>query len=258
MKKEKKLKRTSFDLTDENSKLLAEFSEKMDAPYSHVINYMLRIFLKLSPEIKKSMADFCTQKMTDICDNLDLMSDFEKENAKNDMHHYQELAYFFYDAEFRPLYKKEKNMKKIYLKKGYVIVPNNWIVLDNFSDPTENMFAGVVETRQPLDGSKTFDAKHYLFFTNYQYGKHYPSNLADKVFDACVEKDADFKKILNAVVEPIYPEGSPELLPNMLNEAEYKSAPCPGLFHIVEKGDPTYWHQHNQDYVPPHGAMIIR
>ena len=255
--KEKDTKRTSFDLSIENSSNLGKFSEKMGSSYSLVVNYMLRIFLAMKPEIKEELADFLSLRMSDLSDEMKTMSEFEKQEAKQKMIQYQELAYFFSEGQ-EPTSKKTDGMRKVYLKEGYVLIPEseNWIILDNFSKPSECMYAGVVETREPLDGKKKYRAKHFVFFTNYKYGKDYPADLDDKIYAACCEKDSSFKDVLNAVVNPIY-EGK-EVLANMKNIDEYKAAPCPGLFHIVEQGDPLYWNEHEPDYKPPFGIMIIR
>ena len=55
--KEKDTKRTSFDLSIENSNNLGVISEKMGSSYSRVINYMLSLFLKLSPEVKEELSE---------------------------------------------------------------------------------------------------------------------------------------------------------------------------------------------------------
>lgn len=255
--KEKDTKRTSFDLSIENSNNLGSFSEKLGTSYSRVMNYMLRIFLAMKPDIKSELAEFCNSKMEEITQNMEIMSEFEKQEAKQKMIQYQELSYFFMEGQ-KPDVKKESGMRKIYLKEGYVLIPDSedWVILDNYSKPTDCMYAGVVETREPLDGKKKYNAKHFVYFTDYKYGRDYPSDLEDAIFAACCKKDASFKDILNAVVKPIY-EGK-EVVANMKNLDEYKAAPCPGLFHIVEQGDPMYWNDADPDYAPPYGSMIIR
>ena len=45
---------------------------------------------------------------------------------------------------------------------------------------------------------------------------------------------------------------------DMFKVAKWDEAPCFGLFHLVEKGDPVYWNSLSPNYNPPFGAMIIR
>ena len=151
--------------------------------------------------------------------------------------------------------KKTFGMRKVYLKEGYVLIPENWIILDNFSTPSDCMYAGVVETREPLDRKKKYNAKHYVYFCDYKYGNEYPSNFDAAIYAACCEKDESFNEILNDVVIPAYTGNA--TVENMTNLAEYLAAPCPGLFHIVEQGDPMYWNM-DPNYTAPYGAVIIR
>lgn len=257
---DKKIKRTSFDLTMENSNALGAYSEKIGGTYSRVVNYMLRIFLKLHPNVQANLVDFCNQKIEEMTADIELMNGFALDEAKKIRQQYQEIAYFLLAGE-ENTQKEADGMRKIYLKEGYVIVPNrpDWVILDNLSNPSDCMYAGVVETRQPLTGDKVYNAKHYVFFSNYKYGSDYPAELYEKVYDAAVEKDADFKIILNATVKPVYKEGSSKTsASSILNLDAYKAAPCPGLFCIAEQGDPLYWNPADPNYEPPFGAMIIR
>ena len=256
-KRDKDTKRTSFDLLKENSELLGNYSSRVGSSYSRVINYMIRIFMAASPDVKRSIADFCDSKIKDIESDMQNKDVFERDADKKMIQEYQKLAYFFREGE-SPERKEETGMKKIYLKSGYVLIPDDktWICLDNMAPPKECMYAGVVETRQPLDGKKHYNTKHYVFFCDYKYGADYPKDFDDKVYAACAEKDPDFKDILNATVTPVY-DGEP-VMANMTNLDEYKAAPTPGLFHIVEKGDPLYWNETDPNYEPPLGIMIIR
>ena len=253
-----KTKRTAFDLTVENSNRFKDFSEKMGTNFSHAMNYLLRIQFALNPEVKKTMADFCNQQISDLREQMKTMSNFEKQDAIQLQRQFQELAYFYSLGLDATQTRGGNTMRKVYLKEGYVIIPstNEWVILDNYKNPAECMYAGVVETREPMDGQKKFNAKHYVYFCNYRYGKDYPTDMDEEVYAAICEKDPSFKDVLNAVVVPQY--NGKETIDNMVNLEEYKAAPCPGMFHIVEQGDPTYWNNANPDYEPPFGCMIIR
>lgn len=256
--KSKDTKRTSFDLTADNSERLKDFSEAMGSNYSNVVNYLLRVMVGASPPVRKSIVDYCNSKIKDLSRYIDGKSEFEKQDLMQIEREYQEIAYFF-AVGLTAEQTRRQTMRKIYLKEGYLVIPDNkdWVVLDNFTRPEDCMYAGVVDTREPLDGSRKYNAKHYVFFCDYKYGKDYPLSLQDKVFNACVEKDPSFKEILNDVVYPDY-GGKEEIVSNMKNLDAYKSSPCPGLHNIVEHGDPIYWNRFHPDYEPPFGCEIIR
>lgn len=256
MKIAKDMKRTSFDLTSENSYALKKFSQEIGESYSAIINRMIRIFLNTSPDISDFLGQCCTEKVASINDNLNGMSEFQKQQAISEIVCYQELSTFF--TQCLPHEKKvlkDKGMRKIYLKDGYLLIPDDpdWIILDNYATPSDCMYAGVVETCEPLDGNKKYNPKHYVFFSNYRYASNYPDGMDDAIYAACIQKDPSFKRILNATVTPEY-DGK-EIYTNMTNLDAYRAAPCPGIYHIVEQGDPMYFAIH---YEPPYGAMIIR
>lgn len=253
-----KTKRTAFDLEVENSDRFKDFSEKLGTNFSRAMNYMLRIHFSVNSEVKKAMADFCTEKVADLREQMKGMSDFERQDALQIQRQYQDLAYFYSLGLDATQTRGGNPMKKVFLKEGYVLIPstNDWILLDNYKKPADCMYAGVVENREPMDGSKRYNAKHYVYCCDYKYGKDYPSNMDEEVYAAICEKDPSFKDILNAVVVPQY-DGK-ECYANMTNTKEYAAAPCPGMFHIVEQGDPVYWNSLYPDYEPPFGCMIIR
>lgn len=255
--KPKTTKRTSFDLTLENSASLGSYSDRIGQSYGKIVNTLLHLFLPLHPDIKKSLTDFCSAKVEELQQELGGLSEFEKQEHMQKLIQYQELSYFFSDGE-RIIDTKKPGMRKIYLKEGYLLIPNNadWILLDNYKKPSDCLYAGVVETREPLDGKKKYNARHFVYFTDYKSCRDFPEGAEDEILSACCEKDPSFKDVLNAVVTPIY-DGA-EIVPNMVNLDEYKAAPCPGLFPIVEKGDPLYWTDLTPDYTPPYGAMIVR
>ncbi len=254
-----KIKRTAFDLEEENSDKFRDFSDKLGTNFSKSMNYLLRIMFSLSPEVKKTMAGFCNQKISDLREQMKGMSEFSREKAEQIQRQYQDLAYFYsLGLDATQTRGGNTTMRTINLKEGYLLIPSSsdWVVLDNYNDPAKCMFAGVVETREPLDGKKKYHAKHYVYFCDYRYGKEYPANMYEDVYAAIIEKDPAFREILDAVVEPQY--NGAETFENMTNMDEWAASPCPGMFHIVEQGDPLYWNKTMPDYKPPYGCIIIR
>lgn len=148
----------------------------------------------------------------------------------------------------------ENNTKNISLKEGYLSFPEDWIILDEFNNPANCLYAGVVATRYPLDGTGKITPKIFVFFTNHRYAKDYPEEMESIIYDECVKKDPGFRKILDQRVTPVYDENKHTLL----NQEEYMSAYEPGLFHIDTQEDVAAWEKIFPDYCPPYGAVIIR
>ena len=229
----KDTKRTSFDLSLENSSYLEAFSKERGISYSTTINDLVNIFLGAETIIKTELAEFCSTKLQKLKENLtkEKMSEFEKQETKLIIAQYQKIRQFFDEEEKTK--KPNTNlpeMKRIDLKEGYVVIPDsdNWIILDNFFNPSEHMYVGVVEPKELLDG------KHFVFFTDYKYANQYPCNLKCDIFMACQQEEPLFKELLKESIESY-----------------------PRLFHIVEYGDPTYWDL-EPNYEPPYKSMIIR
>ncbi len=257
---DKKVYRTSFDLTPENAKRLKEYSIKTGKKYTDIINDMIEVILSKDEELNLVFEELIEKHIHLKKEELKEKEAFEKQQTEKIINYLNRMkGYFVTDEEpDKEAEEKTPGMRKINLKQGYVIIPDkkDWIILDNYSKPEEKMYVGVVETRQPIDGKKTYDAKHYVFFCDYKYGNEYTDEMEEEIFAACIEKDPEFKTILDAKVEPKY--NGKHLLKNMINIEEYKAAPIPGLFNIVEKGDPNYWTKEESNYEPPFGAMIIR
>ena len=75
-------------------------------------------------------------------------------------------------------------MKKVFLKEGYVIFPEDWIILpDIYDSPDKCLYAGVVESRN----SEKYKIPHFVFFSNYRYGADYPTDLDDKVLSVALQ-----------------------------------------------------------------------
>ncbi len=149
-------------------------------------------------------------------------------------------------------------MKRVMLKDGYLIIPKDFIVLQDTVDAAEKcLYAGVVESRN----HEKYGIPHFVFFSNYKYGKEFDDELHTKVYEACAKAYPEFKKYFNMQVDIPQQKGGaekwqdPEFLARM---EKWDQAPCFGLFAIVEKGDPLYWNSIHPNYEPPYGAMIVR
>ena len=241
---EKGIKRTSFDLQVENSNHLKEFAQRKNTNLSRVMNNTIQTIFGLDPKVKKAISDFCEKQLELAGEDLINATEFEKQDILRIIAQYQGLNYLFKDSNSRGEMANEPKMKKIYLKKGYVLIPNrdDWIILDNFAKSEDCMYAGVVETKTPQD----MKVNHFVFFCNYKYGADYPAGFEDEILAACSQKDPSFKKIVDS--QP------------MIGNDRYISSdfPIPRLFHIVEFMDPMYWNDFNPNYEPPYGAVIMR
>lgn len=94
-------------------------------------------------------------------------------------------------------------MKEIPVRDGYAIVPDraDWMTLPAPYNDTNCKYVGIVEVRNPLDGSHDYAANHYVVYLD---NPDYDQEYYDGVLDCICAIDPDFKKIRNDVVIPEY------------------------------------------------------
>lgn len=238
-------KKVSIDFLEPEYALLTEQAKREGKSNSFIVNGLINLFLRLSPEVGSKIGKFCYEQYLKEKENLEKLSGFERDEAQKRMEQYEKLsAYFGYNTKAEA----DPGMKITFLKDGYVQYPKDWIVLQDVFGPADScMYAGVVESRN----SEKYGIPHFIFFSNTKYGKDYTDEMHTKIYDACSKAWPDFGKYFNMQVPARYTT-------DMEYVKKWDAAPCFGLFHIVEKGDPMYWTDSSPDYKPPFGAMIIR
>lgn len=236
-------KKVSIDFTEPEYTLLTEQGKKEGKSNSFIINKLIGIFLRISPDVSKKVGRFCYEQYLTEQENLEKLLGFERDDAQRRTDQFAALSqYFGYDV------KADKNpgMKISFLKHGYVMYPNDWIVLNDIFGPTDTCsYAGVVESRN----SSKYGIPHFIFFSNVKYGRDYTDEMTSTIYEACSKVYPDFKKYWNMQLP----------IPNLNDEDAvdaWQNAPEFSVFHIPVKGDPISWPR--EDYKPPFGAMIIR
>ena len=238
-------KKVSIDFGEPEYSLLTEQAKREGKSNSSIVNKLIDLFLRISPDVAEKVGSFCHDQYLKEQTTLEKLSGFERNEVQKRMDQYEKLsAYFGYDANAEA----DPGMKISFLKEGYVQYPKDWIVLpDVFGSADSCMYAGVVESRN----SEKFGIPHFVFFSNKKYGKDYTDEMHAKIYEACARAWPDFGKYYNMQI-PARNTTDIEYV------KKWDAAPCFGLFHIVEKGDPMYWTDSSPDYKPPFGAMIIR
>lgn len=240
-------KKVSIDFSLPEYKLLIEQAKKNGQSNSCLINELVSTFTPLVPEVKKELAKYCADKYVDCIGELQKVSGYESQDIAILASQWKALSnYFYVNVEELP----NTNMQKIQLKDGYCIVPIDYVILgDVCGKPEECLYAGVVESRN----SAKYGIPRFLFFCNTKYAREYTDELEAKVYKECEKVFPEFKKYYNMQINL-----SAEDEKDMFKVAKWDEAPCFGLFHLVEKGDPVYWNSLSPNYNPPFGAMIIR
>ncbi|MBQ8165310.1 MAG: hypothetical protein IJZ94_05800 [Clostridia bacterium] len=233
--KTKKIK-VSIDFTESNYNILTAFAKSIGESNSTVMNYLVSHFLQLSPQIKRIFAKCCVENVKKEQLEFSNLGEYEKEEASKRIDICKDLTLFFTDG--KGYVTEDQYMKKIKIIDGYVIVPNDWIVVEN-RIPAECKYVGVIE----IFNNNIYKVPHFVFFSDCPISQ-ITEFEQDIIFTCCEEVYPDFRKIRSMQLKPIYDENK-----NMLNAELYIKAPIIGLFQIRTYGI---------DISFPAGAMIVR
>lgn len=226
-------KKVSIDFTEEAYQLLSENAQRIGISNSTLINFLVETFLAMDDIEKKQWIQFCFERLREMNDTV-ASSDFEIQERKRKIEQYSNIINFFAEQDKTKVF---ENMNKIEMAKGYVIYPDDWIVLD-YQKPEWCEYAGVVSIRN----NHVYNVPIFLFFSNTKIKDLSEEEEAD-IFRKCEEKYPDFKKILAMQVTLAYDSEG-----RLLNGELWDKAPTIGIFHIAEYGK-------NENY--PYGAMVI-
>lgn len=143
-------------------------------------------------------------------------------------------------------------MTVIPVRDGYAIVPDraDWLTLPAPYNDTNCKYVGIVEVRNPRDGSHDYMANHYIAYLD---DPDYDQEYYDRVLDCICAIDPDFKKIRNDIVNPEYSDPHNQCIANMTNMDDWIKAPQIGLFVL----DVTTASRYNPTMYP-YGCAIIR
>ncbi|MGN1141099.1 MAG: hypothetical protein ACI4TF_07855 [Oliverpabstia sp.] len=246
-------KKVSIDFDIPEYELMVSVAKEKGKSNSAIINNLIRLFAKVSPDVSYQISAFCHEQYLKEKMPLENLSGFERAEVEKRVREYEKLSeYFGYkvdDSEQSP------GMRITFLKDGYVIYPDDWIILDDVFGPAEEcMYAGSVESRN----FSKFGIPHFIYFCNVKSGKDYTDEMKTQIYNACAKAYPDFKKFYNMQIPTNHIGDNPDDSGYWDRLNEWNSMPCFSIFPIVEKHDPIFWNNFTPDYKPPFGAMIIR
>ena len=153
-------RKISVDLTDENFEALDKFKESRNMPYSIIINRLLRILCK-SPDIKEELITICKSRIRTLYAEMDQVGTFECQKFYNKSTQYMEILSFLTQNPQITVSSilDEAQMKKIRLVDGYLIYPENFILL-NESAAQNYRNVCIVEVR-----NAQFPVPHFIYFS---------------------------------------------------------------------------------------------
>lgn len=243
MKKTISTNRLTIDLTDENKSILEKLKLVLQKPFGQIVNQTISTVCDAPKNVKEETLNFYKRQIKTLYKQMDNTSPFELQALSEKAQAYINLAMLMNDGKYISIdeIKKEPDMVRYEIEGGYVICPENWIVI-NPEMARQCYYAGVVECRRA-----DYNMPHFLFFTN-KHRHDYDGALYKEVNEACCKAWPKFHEILAKQVKPIDDADG-----HQLNYKEWDEAPTLGYFALYEQGDPRL----PPDFKFPMGAMIV-
>lgn len=238
--KELKSHKFSVDVGGENKIALDILSENMKMKYGPTINLLISGICRLHPNVKRELLEFCQTQYISASETQVHAGVMENKELEEQKAQYLTLAKLINDGNHLSVQSSDR-MRKVKLKDGYLIIPSNWIVL-NEDEGNKYAYAGVVECRN----SGLYNVPHFVFLNEYKYGCDYNEELYEYVHSMCIKAWPSFEDIIKKQVKPI---PNPLKHGDYLNVKEFLEAPTIGHFHLPES---------NETNNPVCGAVIIR
>lgn len=235
MKKYKK----SIDFTTDTINLMENMRNYEDySSYSDLVNTLIMTFSCLPKEVKVSMSEMCYSEIKKINQELDKLSVYEWQKKNNILEAYNRIRMFLKQDIL--VEKKESDLRIIDIKDGYVIIPNDWIIV-NEELAKNSRYVGVIEVR---NGAK-YNMPHFVYFSEKPINRmsQEEDDYIDKI---CIRLYPDYAKALCQYVAPQYNSDG-----EMINMEEVLAAPVAGHFEI-----PEYRKDENRNY--PYDAMVVK
>lgn len=235
----KKKKKISIDIDNDVYDLLTSYTDNLNIANGPFINHLLQCFLNLDRQNKYEIAKSIKNRIAQIKQEEYQYSELEMANSLKQSEMLNSMLMLFTDGKgFQDDIKKDVQMRRIDIKSGYVIFPNDWVVIDLFP-AIECDYAGIIEIK---NGHK-YNAPHFVFFSKKAINTLTEQDI-DEINNYACRIYKKFKNLLKMQVDPVYDENH-----NLLNAEVWKNAPVLGYFTIPDFGSGLTY---------PYGAMIYR
>ena len=238
--------RTSVDLYPENVNALKSFADDTGSTYGRVINDLISIFVRCPEEVRAELSSFCREQSAQL-DNPNAQGFEASADADRVICAYDVMSGFFSQG----LKGIPRGFQKIYLREGYLLCPDDWIILKKVfgKGAEECQYAGVVEARN----FEKYGVPHFVFFSDIPYETSFSDKDEDLVYAACAKAWPKFKEILNMQVPPAKGDMTD---PDYIEQAEkHLASPYLGMFHITGSDDPIQEIRRRPD---PYGCFVFR
>lgn len=238
----------SLFISGDNKETLDELTDNYQLKYGPMINKIIGIFCRMPRAVKKVFETTCNSEYKRLTKEISQANDdFHKKALEEEKNLYYEILRLINNGKYKISEEISANniMKKIEIADGYLIIPADWIVV-NQEQAKYCRYAAVLECKN----SDRYNVPHFIYFNNCKYANQYTESLEKDFYKLCEKKWDRFSEI-----EKI--SNDSQLIPDPNNEGhylnldEYLQSPIIGLFSIEEQSK-----DEKKEY--PFNAMIVR
>lgn len=246
------VKRT-IDIHDANDEVLEMYKTERGMGYGTFVNGLIHTVCLRPEKVKLEMLSFIKQRLHLLYRQMDQADKFEAAQLMEEAQAYRDFAKYLNDGIDVDIDEanKEPIMERIPMMNSYIIVPDDWIIL-NRDEAEQCEYALVVEVRQ---GKKTRQIPHFVFFHNLESSNQYDKTFCDMVNRKCAQAYPEFQEFIDW--ENDHPDmelkPDPDHPGQFLNAEDVLYGPQIGHFHVYVQGDRAYG-----NYEPPYGVRIVR
>lgn len=234
-----------------NKRILDSLVDKYDFKYSPMMNRIITTFCDMSPRLKTIIEPSILNEYHELLKQLEIYHDnhdiYNESSCKKEISDCEDILRMMNGGEYDLLNdtEEESSMTKIRLQNGYLIIPKDWIVV-NENAAENSRYAFVMECRNHIK----YGVPHFIYLSN---EKNYSNDMEKHFRELCRMKWNKFIEIEELEKKnKLVPD--PDNPKEYLNTKEYLAAPIMGFFPIEEQGETLRLDGEE----PPFGAMIVR
>ena len=134
MKKTISTNRLTIDLTNKSKKILENLKLNLSMPFGTIVNNIISTFCDIPEDMKTDLIQYCKLQINDLSNRMEGAAPLEFENLSRKRKKYINIITFLnkgvsvdIDLDIR---QKENKMKKIMIKDGYILYPEDWILIN--------------------------------------------------------------------------------------------------------------------------------
>ena len=240
----------SFDMSEEVRDRLEKTKAYTYKPFGTIISDLSFALLDCPDEMQRDIRLFIYERLKALNNRLENSDAYAAKEIYSQIERYERMIpYFNNGADTIKMPNDELNLINYPFGGGRLIIPENWIILNEEMANT-SCNAMVVECQPRFE----VPIPHFVFFHNH-LERNYPYNMDgqnEEINRLCCKKWERFSEVIALQVKHLYDP----ITHRLLNDDEIYNSPQIGYFPIPILGEDNIYSMNGKTL--PYGACIIR